>query len=87
MRRDAQRAATRARGPGHFQLEAAIQSAHARRAATGHTDWDAIALLYEGLLVWLAGLASQGFVRPEALAELKVVRNMDEVLDAIERFG
>ena len=51
MRRDAQRAATRARGPGHFQLEAAIQSAHARRAATGRTDWDAIALLYEGLLV------------------------------------
>ena len=42
---------------------------------------------YDGLLVWLAGLASQGFVRPEALAQLKVVRNMDEVLDAIERFG
>jgi uncharacterized protein (TIGR00730 family) len=42
---------------------------------------------YDGLLVWLAGLASQGFVRPEALAQLKVVRNMDEVLDGIERFG
>jgi len=42
---------------------------------------------YDGLLVWLAGLASQGFVRSEALAQLKVVRNMDEVLDAIERFG
>jgi len=37
--------------PGRFQLEAAIQSAHARRAVTGRTDWDAIALLYEGLLL------------------------------------
>jgi predicted RNA polymerase sigma factor len=38
---------------GPFQLEAAIQSAHARRHWTGVTDWEAIALLYEGL----AGLA------------------------------
>jgi predicted RNA polymerase sigma factor len=36
--------------PGRFQLEAAIQSAHAQRAVSGHTDWDAIALLYAGLL-------------------------------------
>ena len=36
--------------PGRFQLEAAIQSAHAQRAVRGRTDWDAIALLYEGLL-------------------------------------
>ena len=35
---------------GHFQLEAAIQSMHARRAFTGSTDWEAIALLYEGLV-------------------------------------
>ncbi|HKX17806.1 MAG TPA: DUF6596 domain-containing protein [bacterium] len=35
--------------PGRFQLEAAIQSVHARRAVTGATDWEAIALLYEGL--------------------------------------
>ena len=35
--------------PGRFQLEAAIQSAHAHRALTGRTDWEAIALLYEGL--------------------------------------
>jgi len=43
--------AARAGRPGHFQLEAAIQSAHARRSATGRTDWEAIALLYEGLLL------------------------------------
>jgi predicted RNA polymerase sigma factor len=35
---------------GRFQLEAAIQSVHARRASTGHTDWRAVALLYEGLV-------------------------------------
>jgi RNA polymerase sigma-70 factor, ECF subfamily len=34
---------------GRFQLEAAIQSVHARRAHTGQTDWQAIVHLYEGL--------------------------------------
>jgi len=43
-------AAASAGRPERFQLEAAIQSAHARRATTGRTDWEAIALLYEGLL-------------------------------------
>jgi RNA polymerase sigma-70 factor (ECF subfamily) len=43
-------AAARAGQPGRFQLEAAIQSAHVHRAVTGRTDWEAIALLYEGLL-------------------------------------
>lgn len=36
--------------PGRFQLEAAIQSVHAQRATTGRTDWEAVALLYEGLV-------------------------------------
>lgn len=36
--------------PGRFQLEAAIQSLHARRAEHGVTDWDGIATLYEGLI-------------------------------------
>jgi RNA polymerase sigma-70 factor (ECF subfamily) len=35
---------------GRFQLEAAIQSVHAQRAVTGVTDWEAVALLYEGLV-------------------------------------
>ena len=43
-------AAERQGSIGRFQLEAAIQSVHARRAATGSTDWEAIALLYEGLV-------------------------------------
>jgi predicted RNA polymerase sigma factor len=35
---------------GRFQLEAAIQSVHVDRARSGHTDWPALALLYEGLM-------------------------------------
>ena len=35
---------------GRFQLEAAIQSAHAYRIATGFTDWLAIVELYQALL-------------------------------------
>jgi RNA polymerase sigma-70 factor (ECF subfamily) len=42
--------AARANRPGRFQLEAAIQSVHAQRRTTGKTDWEAIALLYEGLV-------------------------------------
>lgn len=44
------RAGSRAQRPGRFQLEAAIQSAHTHRAVSGRTDWEAIALLYEGLV-------------------------------------
>lgn len=42
--------AARAGRIGRFQLEAAIQSIHARRRLNGETDWEAIALLYEGLV-------------------------------------
>ncbi|GJG89755.1 DNA-directed RNA polymerase sigma-70 factor [Gemmatimonadetes bacterium T265] len=35
---------------GRFQLEAAIQSAHAARAGTGRTDWPAIVACYDALL-------------------------------------
>lgn len=34
---------------GRFQLEAAIQAAHAARARTGRTDWRAVSQLYAGL--------------------------------------
>ncbi|HEY1128610.1 MAG TPA: DUF6596 domain-containing protein [Roseateles sp.] len=36
--------------PGRYQLEAAVQSVHARRAETGRTDWQTLTLLYQGLL-------------------------------------
>lgn len=35
--------------PGRFQIEAAIQSAHAARLRTGRVDAEAVALLHEGL--------------------------------------
>ena len=39
---------------GRFQLEAAVQSAHAARALTGRTDWPAIRILYDALLALTA---------------------------------
>src|SRR5690606_8260329 len=42
--------AARADRIGRFQLEAAIQSAHAARRSRGEADWNAIVLLYDGLL-------------------------------------
>jgi uncharacterized protein (TIGR00730 family) len=42
---------------------------------------------YQGLAVWLVGLASQRFVRPEGIAMVHVARTVDEALDVIERFG
>lgn len=57
---------------GRFQLEAAIQSVHAARAWTGRTDWDAVALLYEGLtLNWPSTGALVG--RAAALGEARGV--------------
>lgn len=44
------REAERMQRIGRFQLEAAIQSVHAQRARSGATDWESIALLYEGLV-------------------------------------
>jgi RNA polymerase sigma-70 factor (ECF subfamily) len=77
-------AASRAGRPGRFQLEAAIQSAHARRMVTGQTDWDAIALLYEGLL----RCASTIGARIGHAAALAHVRGADvglATIDAIPR--
>jgi len=42
-------AAAGLRSMGRYQLEAAIQSVHAQRAASGRTDWEAVALFYEEL--------------------------------------
>src|SRR5262249_34351685 len=42
-------AAVGAKRMGRFQLEAAIQSAHAERARSGRVDWAAVVQLYDGL--------------------------------------
>lgn len=54
---------------GRFQLEAAIQSVHVARAHTGHTDWAALALLYEGLVRLAPGLGAR-VARATALAHV-----------------
>jgi RNA polymerase sigma-70 factor (ECF subfamily) len=61
--------AERARHIGHFQLEAAIQSIHTRRAVVGgKTDWQEIVVLYEGL-VRLAPTTGALVARVAATAE------------------
>lgn len=62
--------AAQARYIGRFQLEAAIQSVHAQRVQTGRTDWEAIALLYEGL-VQLAPTIGALVGRAAAVAEAR----------------
>jgi RNA polymerase sigma-70 factor, ECF subfamily len=54
---------------GRYQLEAAVQSAHAARRATGATDWAAIARLYDGLLA-LTGSPVVAVNRAIAIAEI-----------------
>lgn len=56
------------RKPGRYQLEAAIQSAHAMRRKTGVTDWNAIIALYDGLFA-LTGSPVTRLNRAAALAE------------------
>ena len=48
--------ANRCGGVGRYQLEAAVQSAHAVRRRTGHADWAAIEQLYDALCA-LTGVA------------------------------
>jgi len=62
------RRASRLGRVGRFQLEAAVQSAHAARRFTGRTDWAAIVELYDGLLA-LTGSAVVAINRAVALAE------------------
>lgn len=56
--------------PGRFQLEAAIQSVHVRRGIDGSVEWEAIALLYEGL-VRISPTTGALIGRAAALAEAR----------------
>ena len=68
---------------GRFQLEAAIQSAHAERARTGFTDWAAIALFYEKLIRISPTLGARvGYAA--AVAEATGPEKGISVLEAIE---
>jgi RNA polymerase sigma-70 factor (ECF subfamily) len=74
--------ASQAKRFGRFQFEAAIQSAHAQRARTGKTDWDTIALLYEGL-VSLSPTVGARLGHSAAVAEAKGPENGWTLLQAI----
>ncbi len=52
---------------GRYQLEAAIQSAHAARRWQGAVDWDAVVMLYEGLSAFTSSPAV-GLNRAAAVA-------------------
>lgn len=68
---------------GRFQLEAAIQSVHAARADSGQTDWNTIALLYEGLLA-IAPTTGVAVGRAAALAEARDPAFALHELDALD---
>ncbi len=72
-------AAARLARPGRFQIEAAIQSAHAARRRTGATDWPAIADLYDALLA-LTGSAVVAVNRAVAISR---ARGTDAGLQAL----
>ncbi len=72
--------------PGRFQLEAAVQSAHAARRLTGRTDWAAIVALYDALLAE-TGSPVVAINRAVALAELRGAEAGLAALDAVAGDG
>jgi uncharacterized protein (TIGR00730 family) len=42
---------------------------------------------YSGLLAWLDGLVTNGFVRPSSRSTVRVVSTLEEALDAVDDFG
>lgn len=76
------RRASRLGAIGRYQLEAAIQSAHAVRRRTGHTDWRAIAQLYDALFA-LTGSKVVAINRAVAIAETRGAAEGLAALDAI----
>ena len=69
-------------GTGRYQLEAAVQSAHAVRRLTGRADWGAIAALYDALLA-MTDSPVVAVNRAIAVAELAGAAAGLEALDAV----
>jgi RNA polymerase sigma-70 factor (ECF subfamily) len=67
---------------GRYQLEAAIQSAHAGRARAGDSDWPAIVQLYDALIS-LSGSPVAAVNRALAVAELHDPRQALQELDRV----
>ncbi len=66
------------RGPGRFQLEAAIQAVHAARSRSGRTDWTALGTLYGALNAVAPTLGS-------LVAQAAVIGRLDGPLAALRR--
>ena len=75
--------ASRMGAPARFQLEAAVQSAHAARRLSGRTDWDAIVRLYDALFA-MTGSVVVAINRAVALAEARGAAQGLAALDALE---
>jgi len=71
---------------GRYQLEAAVQSAHAVRRIAGAVDWEAIVKLYDGLLA-LTGSPVVAINRAVAIAETQGAPAGLAALDAIADDG
>ena len=67
---------------GRYQLEAAVQSAHAARRHTGRSDWTAIEYIYDALFA-LTGSPVVGINRAIAIAETRGPNAGLAVLDAL----
>ncbi|WP_426302425.1 RNA polymerase sigma factor [Arthrobacter sp. R-11] len=73
------------RGPGRFQLEAAIQSVHAARSRSGRTDWTALGTLYAALNTvapTLGSLVAQAAVIGRLDGPLAQLRRLDAIAAA-----
>ncbi len=68
-------------GGGRYQLEAAVQSAHAVRRIAGRSDWPAIERIYDALLV-MTGSPVVAINRAVAVAETRGAAAGLESLDA-----
>jgi RNA polymerase sigma-70 factor, ECF subfamily len=68
---------------GRYQLEAAVQSAHAARRRTGRPDWPAIERLYDALLA-MTGSPVVAINRAVAIAETRGPAAGFAALDALE---
>jgi RNA polymerase sigma-70 factor (ECF subfamily) len=75
--------ASQMRRIGRFQLEAAIQSAHAARRVTGRTAWSEIVVLYDALLA-VTGSPVAAVNRAAAVGELRGAAAGLAALDSVE---
>jgi len=82
LRRASDLAATSVGAVGRYQLEAAVQSAHAARRITGEVDWAAIEKFYDALLT-LSGSPVVAINRAVAIAETQGAAAGLAALDAL----